>query len=126
MNTAQDILEYTQSHDIQMSAKDGKLILEGELTDELLEKAREHKPELLLFTIVSDACEGLTITPQQFTALLTEEDKHLIIEGKFEGYTLRAYAKSFSEGIQTGRITFHPTFNHGIPSTKQYTDKAEA
>ena len=118
MNTAQDILEYTQSHDIQMSAKDGKLILEGELTDELLEKAREHKPELLLFTIVSDACEGLTITPQQFTALLTEEDKHLIIEGKFEGYTLRAYAESFNNGVNTGRIVFHPTtellIKHGV------------
>jgi len=108
MNTAQDILEYTQSHNIQMSAMDGKLILEGGLTDELLEKAREHKPELLLFTIVSDACEGLIITPQQFTALLTEEDKHLIIKGKFEGHTLRAYARSFAEGIQSRRIVFHP------------------
>ena len=75
-------------------------------------------PELM--ARVSDACKGLTIASQQFIALLTEEDKHLIIEGKFEGYTLRAYAKSFSAGIQAGRITFHPTFHHGIPNTKQY------
>ena len=111
MNTAQDILAYAESHDIRMFVKDGQLKVNAPraaLTDEFLDVAKQHKPELLLFTIVSDACEGLIITPQQFTALLTEEDKHLIIEGKFKGHTLRAYAESIDEGIKSGRIVFHP------------------
>ncbi|MCH8976285.1 MAG: hypothetical protein IH909_01530 [Proteobacteria bacterium] len=91
---------------------------EKSIETEFLESAKQHKPDLLLFAIVSEACEGLTITPQQFTALLTEEDKHLIIKGKFEGHTLRAYAKSFNNGINTGRIVFHPTtellIKHGV------------
>jgi len=61
-----------------------------------------------LMICIKTACKGLSITPQQFTALLTEEDKHLIIKGKFEGHTLRAYARSFAEGIQSRLIVFHP------------------
>ena len=47
MNTAQDILIYAESHEIQMSARDGKLVLEGRLTDDFLESAKQHKAELL-------------------------------------------------------------------------------
>ena len=61
-----------------------------------------------LMICIKRACKELSITPQQFTALLTEEDKHLIIEGKFKGHTLRAYAESIDEGIKSGRIVFHP------------------
>ncbi len=50
------------------------------------------------------ACDGLDITPEQFDSLLTQEDRNLIIAGKFEDITLRAYAESFAEGIASGRI----------------------
>ena len=73
-------------------------------------------PELM--AIVSKACDGLTITPQQFIALLTEEDKQDILSGGTQGDCLRCYAESFSEGIKTGRILFHPTtgflIKHGV------------
>ena len=68
--------------------------------------------------LIQQSCVGLEITPDQFIALTTKEDRELILSGDLSIEVLRAYAKSFTEGIQTGRITFHPTFNHGIPSTK--------
>jgi len=77
-----------------------------------------------VLALIKQACEGFEITPDQFITLTTKEDRELILSGDLPLKVLRAYAKSFAEGIQTGRITFHPTFNHGIPSTKQYTDKA--
>ena len=81
-----------------------------------------QNPELM--ACVSDACIGLDLTSEQFIRLTTKEDRELILSGDLPLKVLRAYAKSFAEGIQTGRIVFHPTFNHGIPSTKQCTDKA--
>ncbi|MCH8079869.1 MAG: hypothetical protein IIA06_08855 [Proteobacteria bacterium] len=62
-----------------------------------------------LLTAVSDACEGLSITPQQFVNLLTEDDKEDILSGGTQSDCLRCYAESFNEGIKTGRIVFHPT-----------------
>jgi len=120
MNTAADIISYAKSHNINMIAKieNGNLVLEGNLTDEFIESAKQHKPDLLLFTIVTKACERLTITPQQFIALLTEEDKQDILSGSTGVRTLRAYAESFSKGVQTGRIAYHPTtgllIKHGV------------
>ena len=104
MNSAQDILEYTESHDIQMSARNGKLILEGELTDELLEKAREHKSELLLFTIVSDACAGLDMTPEQLIRILNSKGKAQIISGEISANTLKDYAKQIDGAIKDGVV----------------------
>jgi len=130
MNTAADILIYAKNHDIRLIAEDGQLKInapENELTDEFLESAKQHKQEILkaltkedpeLMAIVSDACKGFSITPYQFLALTTKEDRELILSGELPIEILRAYSKSFTEGIQTGRITFHPTFNHGIPGTK--------
>jgi len=77
-----------------------------------------QNPELM--ELVSIACNGFEITPDQFIALTTKEDRDLILSGDLPLKVLRAYAKSFAEGIQTGRIVFHPTFNHGMPNTKQY------
>ena len=70
-----------------------------------------------LLIAVSDACNGFAITPNHFLALTTKEDHELILSGDLPIEVLRAYAKSFAEGIQTGRITFHPTFYHGMPMT---------
>ena len=67
-----------------------------------------------VLSLVQQSCEGVEITPDQFINLLTEEDRELILSGDLPIEILRAYAKSFAEGIQTGRITFHPKFNHGI------------
>jgi len=105
VNTAQDIFEYTQSHNIQMSARDGKLILEGELTDEFIESAKQHKPALLLFTIVSDACEGLSISPDQFIRVLNSEGREQIISGELSASTLREYAKRIDEAINNGVVS---------------------
>jgi len=130
MNTAADIFSYAQTHDINLIADEGQLKIdapEKALTDEFLELAKQHKQEILkvltkedpeLIVLVSDACKGFAITPYQFLALTIKEDRELILSGELPIEVLRAYSKSFTEGIQTGRITFHPTFNHGIPGTK--------
>ena len=84
--------------------------------------AKGVEPELI--ARVGEACNEYEITPDQFIRLTTKEDRDLILSGDLPIEVLRAYAKSFAEGIQTGRITFHPTFYHGIPNTKQYINKA--
>jgi len=104
VNTAQDILEYTQSHNIQMSARDGKLILEGELTDEFIESAKKNKPALLLFTIVSDACVGLDMTPEQFIRILNSKGKAQIISGELSASTLKDHAKQIDDAINDGVV----------------------
>jgi len=131
MKTAADIFSYAQTHDINLIAEDGQLKIdapETALTNEFLESAKQHKQEILkaltkedpeLMALVSDACKGFAIIPYQFLALTNNEDRELILSGDLPIEVLRTYAKSFAEGIQTGRITFHPTFNHGIPGTKQ-------
>ena len=68
----------------------------------------DEKPELAL--LVKETCAGLSITPDQFMVLLNDQDKAAILGGEIPVVpTLRAYAKSFAEGIQSGRIKFHPT-----------------
>lgn len=72
---------------------------------------------------VQAACDGLIITPGQFQALLSEEDKVLIRQGRFSRAGLRAYAMSFAEGIRLRRILFYPTsqtlLNHGLPKLEE-------
>ncbi len=72
-----------------------------------------------VLVLIEQSCEGFEITPNQFMGLTTKEDRELILSGELPIKVLKTYAKSFADGIQIGRITFHPTFNHGIPSGKQ-------
>jgi len=104
MNTAQDILEYTQSHNIQMSALDGQLILEGELTEEFIETARQHKAEILLFTIVSDACADIDLTPSQLIRVLNSKGKQRIISGELSASTLKDHARQIDDAINDGVV----------------------
>jgi len=67
-----------------------------------------------VISLIQQSCEGLAITPYQFIALTTKEDREHILSGDLPLKVLRAYAMSFAKGIQTGRITFHPKLNHGI------------
>ncbi|MEE9159033.1 MAG: hypothetical protein V3U60_11670 [Gammaproteobacteria bacterium] len=88
-----------------------QLVLEGEkgaLQPEFVERARQHKPELLLMVIIQQACTGLDITPDQFLALISQDDRDHILTGDIPMKCLRAYAKNFAKGIQSGRILFHP------------------
>ena len=140
MNSVREIFAYAEANHISIITEDGNLKIEAPetaLTDEFLESAKQHKAELLevllksqvshdpyVLNQVKEAVQDLPITIDQFIRLTTKEDRELILSGDLPLKVLRAYAKSFAEGIQAGRIVFHPTFNHGIPSTKQYTDKA--
>jgi len=121
MNTAIDVLTYAEQHGITLIAEGDRLVLDapkGTLNEHILALAKQHKPELMLMAKIKQACTGLTITPEQFLALTTQEDRELIGAGKFSPDCLRAYARSYSEGIQTGRIVFHPTSGalarHGV------------
>ena len=96
-----------RSHDVSVLSVHDQGVLKEKAID----------PELM--ALVSDACKGLEITPDQFIWLTTKEDRELILSGDLPIKVLRAYAKSFAEGIQTGRIVFHPTFYHGMPGTRQ-------
>ena len=111
MNTAADVLTYAEQHGIALLAEGQQLTLEAEkgtVPLELVEKARQHKAGLLLITIIRQACNGLDITPDQFLALINQDDRADILAGYIPPDCLRAYAKSVAEGIQSGRILFHP------------------
>ena len=123
MAAAAEVLTYAERHGINLFVENGQLILEGihgTLSPEFVEQAKKHKPELLLMAIIRQAVKGLKISPGQFQALLSEDDKELIRKGKFPSECLRAYAMSFAEGISTGRILFHPVTQaiqkHGLPN----------
>jgi hypothetical protein len=119
VNTAKDIINYAEQHDIHIVVRDGQLILNAPkvlLTDEFLASAKAHKVEILEILsqqelLIKFACQGLEITPTQFMTICNEEDIEYIRKGSFSVETLRAYAASFAEGIHTGRISFHPTIN---------------
>ena len=133
MNTAQ-ILSYAQSHNISLIAENGQLKIDAPkaaLTDDFLETAKQHKAELLevllksqvshdpyVLNQVKEAVQDLPITIDQFIALTTKEDRELILSGDLPLKVLKAYAKSFAEGIKSGRIVFHPTtellIKHGV------------
>jgi len=107
MNTAADILSYAQTHDINLIAEDGQLKIdapETALTDEFLESAKKHKPEILLFTIVSNACVGLDMTPEQFIRILNIKGKQQIISGELSASTLKDYAKRIDDAINDGVV----------------------
>ena len=110
-NTAADILTYAEQHGITLLANGQQLVLEGgkgALQPEFVERARQHKPELLLMVIIRQTCNGLDITPDQILALINQDDRDHILAGNISLEYLRAYAKSFAEGIRSGRIVLHP------------------
>ena len=71
-----------------------------------------------VLALIKQSCEGFEITPDQFIRLTTKEDRELILSGDLPLKVLKAYAKSFAEGIKSGRIVFHPTtellIKHGV------------
>jgi len=72
----------------------------------------------VLHTRVSKACAGLSITVEQFLTIINGEDREAISNGEFTQQTLRAYARSFSDGLTSGRIVLHPStgvlVKHGL------------
>jgi hypothetical protein len=58
-----------------------------------------------LATLLAEACKGVEgIDAATFRTLLSPEDVEDIEGGHIPVHTLNAYAKSFAEGIRTGRI----------------------
>ena len=116
MNTAQDIFNYTQSHNISMTTEGGKLKINGPetaLTDEFLKSAKRHKSEILdvltkedpeLMARVSEACSGLDMTPEQLIRVLNSKGKEQIISGELSASTLRLYAEQVDEAINDGVV----------------------
>jgi len=50
VNTARDIINYAETHNIQLSSRDGQLVLNAQkevLTDAFLESTKQHKFEIL-------------------------------------------------------------------------------
>lgn len=108
MNTAADILSYAKNHDISLIAKDGQLKIDAPktaLTDEFMESAKQHKSEILLFTIVSDACAGLDMTPEQLIRILNSQGKEQIVNGELSASTLKEYAKQIDDAINDGVVS---------------------
>ena len=118
MNAVNDLVITCRQRGIVIAAQGEALRVEGPdeaLTEDLLNELKEHKPDLLaalqnenikLDAILTEACRGVEgITPSQFRSLLSAEDVTDIRAGDIPAVpTLRAYAQSFAEGIQTGRI----------------------
>ena len=114
MNAVQDILNYAQDHNIQLSVNGEKLKVSApkeEPLDDFLAIAKQLKPDLIVMVHIQAACRGIDISPEQFFALINKEDQDLIKAGEFPPDYLKGYAKSFAEGIRTGRIVFHPANN---------------
>jgi len=107
MNSAIEILNYASKHKIDIVV-DGEQIkleaIEGKITDEFLESAKKHKPEILLYTIVSNACVGLDMTPEQFIRVINKEGKDQIISGEISASTLKDYAKQIDRSINAGVV----------------------
>ena len=116
MNTAKDIIQYAESHHIQLSINGDQLKVNAPkeaLTDEFLSAAKRHKMELLtlidpkLMVLIRQIVEGYQITPEQFLALTTSEDRASILSGEDSVEDVRGYAKSMAEGSRDRRIVFH-------------------
>lgn len=75
----------------------------GELND-IPSKSDNHK-EIELLVRVSDACEGLFITPEQFIRILNSEGKQQIISGELSASTLKDYAIQIDEAINNGVVS---------------------
>jgi len=87
------------------------------LSPALVKELKRHKPELMqelvgrsqLNSFLAKACNGIDgITPDQLRVLLSPDDTSDILADDISEKCLRGYAKSFAEGIQSGRILFHP------------------
>jgi hypothetical protein len=71
----------------------------------IAELPKPRAPVLLLDEVLKTACDGVAgITPGQFRALMSPEDIDDIEAGGIHSKTLCAYARSFAEGIRSGRI----------------------
>lgn len=59
-----------------------------------------------LDALLAEACRGVEgIDAATFRALLSPEDAKDVEGGHIPAHTLKAYARSFSEGVRVGRIT---------------------
>ena len=116
MNSVAEILDYAYKHKIDIVV-DGEQIkleaIEGEITDEFLESAKQHKQEILealtkeepeLVERVSDACAGLDMTPEQFIRVLNSKSKQQIISGELSASTLKDHAKQIDDAINDGVV----------------------
>jgi hypothetical protein len=59
--------------------------------------------------LIRAACEGLAVTPAQFRAVCIEQDIEDIQSGGTPLEALRTFAAGIADGVQSGRIVFHPT-----------------
>jgi len=59
-------------------------------------------PELM--AIVSDACAGLDMTPEQFIRVLNNKGKQRIISGELSTSTLKDHAKQIDDAINNGVV----------------------
>ena len=64
--------------------------------------AKGVEPELI--ARVSDACEGLSISPIQFIRILNSKGKQQIISGELSASTLKDYAKQIDDSIKDGVV----------------------
>ncbi|MGH8507398.1 MAG: hypothetical protein ACREVH_01565 [Gammaproteobacteria bacterium] len=109
MSTA--ILDQARAADLTLWVEGETLRYRGDKTavESLLPMLKAHKPELLaalnLETLLTEACQGVEgIDAATFRALLSPVDVEDIEGGHIPMVTLNAYARSFADGIRTGRI----------------------
>jgi len=65
----------------------------------------EEKPQNQeLMACLSDACDGLDMTPEQFNRILNKEGQEQIISGELSGSTLKDYARQIDDAINDGVV----------------------
>ena len=65
--------------------------------------AKGVEPELM--ALISDACAGLDMTPEQLIRVLNSQGKQQIISGELSASTLKAYAKQIDDAINNGVVS---------------------
>jgi len=70
--------------------------------DQCVLKEKAIDPELM--ALVSDACAGLDMTPEQFIRVLNSKAKEQIISGELSASTLKDYAKQIDDAINDGVV----------------------
>jgi len=65
---------------------------------------QENTQNQELMALVSDACVGLGMTPEQFIQVLNSRAKEQIISGELSASTLKCYAKQIDDAINDGVV----------------------
>lgn len=131
---AEKIIEYAKSAGMRLEVKGPKLMVYNpeNLTDELRQEIRLHKPEIIrllsanddrltnpeITDLLRESCSGIKLDPHQFWSFLDESDIADIRAGAVTLENLKAFARSWArypELVPIGNTRPFPAFKEAEP-----------